>query len=99
MLRCAGLQQQLAAAHANRQGCEAQLTQQLQQLQALHLQAQGDLAREQEQRARLQNEVGSLGQALLLREQELRQAQVRAAPLGKHEHAGRMLNRVRSSNS
>jgi hypothetical protein len=41
--------------------------------------------------------VGSLGQALLMREQELRQAQVRAALLGMHEHADRMLNRVRGS--
>lgn len=76
MLCAVGLQQQLEDARANREGCENHLLQQLQQLQALNAQQQADMAQVQEQKARLQSEVVSLGQHLMVREQELRQAQV-----------------------
>lgn len=73
---CAGLQQQLHAVQAGREGCEQQLAQQLQQLQALNAAQKGDLVQAQQHKALLQGEVGALGQHLMEREQELRQAQV-----------------------
>lgn len=74
-----GLQQELQAAQTGRRDREQELLQrvkQLQQLHQLHAQQQCDLQQVQDQKQRLQAEVVSLGQHLLVREQELRQAQV-----------------------
>jgi len=74
-----GLQQELQAAQTGRRDREQELMQrveQLQQLQQLHAQQQCDLQQVQDQKQRLQAEVVSLGRHLLVREQELRQAQV-----------------------